>query len=207
MILDIPSNTVHPTDTHSYCEADLLQMDTPMHSDSPPAYESAIAGTSVGAPLVSPSSQFTILMIPSASSPKDAGPQSTQPKGPPLMVAGPPQPTYGATASEATVYHYQDPHTGLTVASLLPPDHPQMVCLQAGQHVPESRYGFLGAFVLCFTSRKSSWTDLVLWLCLFCWTGVLAAIVWFPLGIGLCLLDRRVRCQRCGESIEDGICS
>ena len=39
------------------------------------------------------------------------------------------------------------------------------------------------------------------------WTGVLAAIVWFPLGIGLCLLDRRVRCQRCGESLEDGLCS
>ena len=40
-----------------------------------------------------------------------------------------------------------------------------------------------------------------------CLTGVLAAIVWFPLGIGLCLLDRRVRCQRCGESLEDGLCS
>jgi len=141
MILDIPTSA----------------MDTPLPSDSPPAYESAIAGTSV------------------ASSPKDVGPQSTQPKAPPLMVAGPPQPTYGAIA-----YHYQDPRTGQTFASLLPPDHPQMICLQAGQHVPESRYGFL---------------------------GVLAAIVWFPLGIGLCLLDRRVRCQRCGESLEDGLCS
>ncbi|KAI9437464.1 hypothetical protein H4582DRAFT_1815410 [Lactarius indigo] len=86
---------------------------------------------------------------------------------------------YGAITSEATVYHYQDPRTGQPFASLLPPDHPRMVCLQAGQHVPESRYGFL---------------------------GVLAAIVWFPLGIGLCLLDRRVRCQRCGESLEDGLC-
>ena len=62
-----------------------------------------------------------------------------------MMVAGPTQPTYGAIASEAIVYNYQDPRTGLTFASLLPPDHPQMVCLQAGQHVPESRYGFLGA--------------------------------------------------------------
>jgi hypothetical protein len=70
------------------------------------------------------------------------------------MVAGPPQPTYGATASEATVYHYQDPHTGLTVASLLPPDHPQMVCLQAGQHVPESRYGFLGALLCGMLEKK-----------------------------------------------------
>ncbi|KAF8267675.1 hypothetical protein EI94DRAFT_1771822 [Lactarius quietus] len=131
--------------------------DTPIHSDNPPAYESAVAGTS--------------------AAPKDDGPQSTQPKVPPMMVAGDP---YGATTSEAIVYRYHDPRTGQTVASLLPPDHPQMVCLQAGQHVPESRFGFL---------------------------GVLAAIFWFPLGIGLCLLDRRVRCQRCGESLEDGICS
>ena len=63
------------------------------------------------------------------------------------MIAHPT--TYGATASEATVYHYQDPRTGQTIASLLPPDHPQMVCLQAGQHVPESRYGFIGAFFFC----------------------------------------------------------
>jgi Uncharacterized conserved protein (DUF2367) len=37
--------------------------------------------------------------------------------------------------------------------------------------------------------------------------GVIAAIMWFPLGIGLCLLDRRVQCKRCGESIEEGICN
>ena len=37
--------------------------------------------------------------------------------------------------------------------------------------------------------------------------GVLAAIIWFPLGIALCLLDRRVRCERCGETLEDGLCS
>jgi len=137
--------------------------DTPTPSDNPPAYESTIVGTS---------------MAPSPS--KDVGPHSTQPKVLPLMVAGPPHAMYGAVASGATVYHYQDPRTGQPFASLLPPDHPQMVCAQAGQHIPESRYGFL---------------------------GVLAAIVWFPLGIGLCLLDRRVRCQRCGESLEDGICS
>jgi len=135
--------------------------DTPIHSDNPPAYESAIVGTGVAPP------------------PKDVGPHNTQPKVPPLMVAGP-HVMYGATTSEPMVYHYQDQRTGQPFASLLPPDHPQMVCLQAGQHVPESRYGFL---------------------------GVLAAIMWFPLGIGLCLLDRRVRCERCGESLEDGLCS
>ena len=176
-------------------------LDTPMHSDNPPpAYESAIGGTSVGAPFSYLHPHHTDEL--SVSSPKDAGPQSTQPKAPPLMVAHPT--TYGAIASEATVYHYQDPRTGQTVASLLPPDHPQMVCLQAGNHVPESRYGFLGAF--CFALRffkKGHGTDFVA----VAVAGVLAAIVWFPLGIGLCLLDRRVRCQRCGESLEDGICS
>lgn len=37
-------------------------------------------------------------------------------------------------------------------------------------------------------------------------TGVLAAIFWFPLGIGLCLLDKRVQCIRCGQVIDEGIC-
>jgi len=95
------------------------------------------------------------------------------------MLAGGPQVIYGATSSEPTVYYYQDPRTGQRVASLLPPDHPQMVCLQTGTHIPDTRYGCL---------------------------GVLAAIIWFPLGIVLCLLDRRVRCERCGETLEDGLC-
>lgn len=37
-------------------------------------------------------------------------------------------------------------------------------------------------------------------------TGILAAIIWFPLGIGLCLLDKRVKCQRCGLVLENGVC-
>lgn len=63
------------------------------------------------------------------------------------MLTGGPSNMYGATAPgpQATVYYYQDPRTGQRVASLLPPDHPQMVCLQAGEHVRETRYGFLGA--------------------------------------------------------------
>jgi hypothetical protein len=43
--------------------------------------------------------------------------------------------------------------------------------------------------------------------CVLVHLGVIAAIVWFPLGIGLCLLDRRVQCKRCGEAIEEGLCS
>lgn len=37
-----------------------------------------------------------------------------------------------------------NPATGERVASLLPPDHPEMVCLQAGGHVAQTRYGLLG---------------------------------------------------------------
>ncbi|KAG1752834.1 hypothetical protein EDB19DRAFT_1903221 [Suillus lakei] len=80
---------------------------------------------------------------------------------------------------QPTVYHYQNPLTGEHVASLLPPDHPEMICLQQGGHVNETKFGIL---------------------------GILAAIIWFPLGIGLCLLDRRVKCKRCGIIIDDGIC-
>ncbi len=31
-------------------------------------------------------------------------------------------------------------------------------------------------------------------------------VFWLPLGIGLCLLDRRIRCHRCGIALEKGIC-
>ncbi|TFK66541.1 hypothetical protein BDN72DRAFT_823307 [Pluteus cervinus] len=77
------------------------------------------------------------------------------------------------------VYHYTNLATNEQIASLLPPDHPEMICLQTGTHVPETKYGLL---------------------------GILAAIFWFPLGIGICLLDRRVRCTRCGLMIDEGIC-
>ncbi|KAF8527431.1 hypothetical protein BU17DRAFT_39513 [Hysterangium stoloniferum] len=78
----------------------------------------------------------------------------------------------------STVYHYVNPTTGERVSSVLPPDTPEMICLQEGQHIQRTRFGLL---------------------------GVLAAVFWFPLGIGLCLLDRRVTCERCGRTITDGI--
>ncbi|KAF5328828.1 hypothetical protein D9619_011682 [Psilocybe cf. subviscida] len=78
-----------------------------------------------------------------------------------------------------TVFNYVNARTGETVVSLLPPNHPEMICIQTG-HEKETQYGLL---------------------------GVLAAIIWFPLGIGLCLLDRRVKCKRCGMMIQDGVCS
>jgi hypothetical protein len=93
---------------------------------------------------------------PSGKSPSS---QDTQPKGPELMLANSPQTMYGATdASQATVFYYQDPRTGQRVASLLPPDHPQMVCLQSGEHVAETRYGFLGALCLRALFIDRVWT-------------------------------------------------
>ncbi|KIK00224.1 hypothetical protein K443DRAFT_679314 [Laccaria amethystina LaAM-08-1] len=78
-----------------------------------------------------------------------------------------------------TVYNYTNPRTGERIVSLLPPNHPEMICLQEGMHLPHTKYGLF---------------------------GILAAVFWFPLGIGLCLLDRRVRCSRCGLHIDNGIC-
>ena len=107
------------------------------------------------------------------------------PHFPEPQAAGPSSPSYPMQPSSiprmppTTVYNYVNPQTGEQIASLLPPDHPQMVCLQQGQHLRETKYGLL---------------------------GVLAAVFWFPLGVGLCLLDRRVRCKRCGASLDEGIC-
>lgn len=42
-----------------------------------------------------------------------------------------------------TVFNYLNPHTGETVVSLLPPNHPEMICLQTG-HEKETQYGLLG---------------------------------------------------------------
>lgn len=112
------------------------------------------------------------------------------------MIAGPSYIPQQHGACSPTVYHYVNPKTGEHVTSLLPPDHPEMICLQEGQHVTETKYGLLGMFlVVPFVSGADSAI-----------LGVLAAIFWFPLGIGLCLLDRRVRCRRCGIAIQDGMC-
>ncbi|CAL1706875.1 unnamed protein product [Somion occarium] len=96
---------------------------------------------------------------------------------PPPSPGGPSRPPLHMPPTR--VYNYVNPNTHEHVASLLPPDHPQMVCLQEGRHVRETRFGLL---------------------------GILAAVFWFPLGIGLCLLDRRVKCKRCGLVIDEGFC-
>ena len=71
-------------------------------------------------------------------------------QAPAYVIAGPSYTTQPPYTPAPVVYHYMNPMTHENVASLLPPNHPEMVCLQAGQHVPKTRYGILGAFLLCF---------------------------------------------------------
>lgn len=127
--------------------------------------------------------------------PPTSPPPSTQNPQKPLL-AGQKRPSYtappnmnrGAAGGPGTtaqtgpgggpIYHYQNPVTGQTVSSPLPPDHPAMQCLQQGRHVPgPTHFGLL---------------------------GIVVAIVLFPVGLlGLCI-DRRVQCERCGEMLNDG---
>lgn len=112
--------------------------------------------------------------------------------GPPIEMK---EPSNSGGPSMPMVHHYINPTTNEHITSLLPPDHPEMVCLQAGSHLRRSEFGFLG----------KPQSELCVTLLIAIGTGVLAAIVWFPLGIGLCLLDRRVKCRRCGAILDGGI--
>ncbi|KAF9467450.1 hypothetical protein BDZ94DRAFT_1185987 [Collybia nuda] len=139
--------------------------------ENPPSYDYAVENVNEVAPPPNPKPTPPPLDIkhpPSMESPSPHG-----------YVVGPSHSTQPGFIQSPTVYHYTHPATQEHVVSLLPPDHPEMICLQAGAHVPHTNYGIL---------------------------GILAAVFWFPLGIGLCLLDRRVRCTRCGAMLNDGIC-
>ena len=43
-----------------------------------------------------------------------------------------------------TIYNYVNPRTGEHLVSLLPPGHPEMICLQEGEHIRDTQYGILG---------------------------------------------------------------
>lgn len=101
------------------------------------------------------------------------------PKPAPMMLGASPAPgVYNAPvpitrAGSVTVYHYIHPVTQQRIDSLLPPSHPEMQCLQHG-HIPHTRFGI---------------------------AGILAAIFWFPLGLGCLLIDKDTRCTRCKKVI------
>ncbi|EMD37349.1 hypothetical protein CERSUDRAFT_83127 [Gelatoporia subvermispora B] len=75
------------------------------------------------------------------------------------------------------VYSYMNPKTGEQIVSYLPPYHPEMVCVQKGEHVEQTKYG-------C--------------------AGLTLAFLFFPLGIGFCMLDRKIKCKRCGRLLDAG---
>jgi len=145
------------------------------YTDTPPTYEVAVEETN-GIIRVHPQPldqkippQDPVVVYQSFQSSQSPVPNAN-------IVAGSSVPSPGIPSMPQTrVYHYVNPNNGNRITSLLAPDHPEMVCLQQGAHVEETKFGFL---------------------------GIVAAIVWFPLGIGLCLLDRTVTCKRCGAVIK-----
>ncbi|KAI0630288.1 hypothetical protein C8Q77DRAFT_1063664 [Trametes polyzona] len=154
MIVD-PSTTLMAKDISQDEQGQPLQ--------APPSYDAAV-GNAYGPYVPESAAKAQDIKVPPPSDPYSAG----QPMSPQM-----------GQMPATTVYNYIDPHTGERVVSLLPPDHPQMVCLQEGGHVARSKFGIL---------------------------GILAAVFWFPLGVGLCLLDRKVYCERCGVTIDEGVC-
>lgn len=117
---------------------------------------------------------FSGALAASTSASKPASKPAAIPPNPVSPSPGPATPF-----AQPQMHYYENPMTGHVLASPLPPDHPEMQCLQAGGHVAgATRWGIL---------------------------GVLAAVFWFPLGIGLCLLDRRVVCRRCGVILDGGL--
>ncbi|KAL0956667.1 hypothetical protein HGRIS_002798 [Hohenbuehelia grisea] len=154
----------------------ILPHDTTMQPstmDTPPPYQPTETGTSdhdeeISKPRHAPSDQKTPPfpdiepMLVNISSNSASGPSRTT------------QPAFIPTPQ---IYRYVNPDGSMT-DSLLPPSHPEIICLQNG-HELQTNYGLL---------------------------GILVAVFWFPLGVGLCLLDRRVKCARCGHVLNDGVC-
>lgn len=114
-------------------------------SDNPPSYEFLTAQTtnsSVSSHCIVLNPWFTPTLDeqPLPISDKGARPVR-QPSTPPVSaVHNRPAPM----TQQPVVYHYQNPTTGEHLASLLPPDHPEMVCLQQGGHLNETKFGILG---------------------------------------------------------------
>ncbi len=79
----------------------------------------------------------------------DKAPPAPEPSPAYMMVPGPSsyhtQPVHDGQTP--IVYRYVHPETGEQIASLLPPNHPEMMCLQSG-HVPHTSYGILGMWLL-----------------------------------------------------------
>ncbi|EMD37350.1 hypothetical protein CERSUDRAFT_83128 [Gelatoporia subvermispora B] len=162
--------TMTPSQTHDINDRPVVAQQ-PVTDQPPPSYEQAVdAGKG-------PYSANTLqdAKDPYGKIPPDFPQLQDASAGEPSGSSSPPIPTM----PPRMVYNYVNPNTGEHIVSYLAPEHPEMVCLQAGEHVTVTHYG---------------------------WLGILAAVFWFPWGIGCCLMDRKVRCKRCGRLLDAGIC-
>ncbi|OBZ67185.1 hypothetical protein A0H81_12781 [Grifola frondosa] len=106
-------------------------------SQAPPPYDVAMSNVTSSGPFVAQSAH--------------KGQDVKVPAQSPGSAAGPP-PQFPSMPS-TTVYNYVNPVTHEHIVSLLPPDHPQMICLQQGGHVPHSHFGLLGILAAIFGSH------------------------------------------------------
>jgi hypothetical protein len=74
------------------------------------------------------------------------------------MIAGPSYIPQQQGVFSPTIFHYVNPRTGEHVTSLLPPDNPEMVCLQEGGHLAETKFGLFGIFACLLLLRGSDST-------------------------------------------------
>ena len=140
-------------------------------SGLPPSYESA---TYANGQFDNHYSQLKLTRLTASKYPVDIKQQPLpQPEPTSPMIAMHNTPVPATQAGAVTVYHYIHPTTQQRIDSLLPPSHPEMQCLQHG-HIPRTRFGV---------------------------AGILAAIFWFPLGLGCLLIDKDTRCERCKKVI------
>jgi hypothetical protein len=128
------------------------------HADQPPSYDAA---TTAGGP--SPRFADAALPVAGPSTALGAGDKKApllgandkkapaSPPRSPLPLAAPsfpmPMPAPLMSPGGTRVYRYQHPVTGDVITSLLPPDHPQMVCLQEGRHMGSTSFGLIGAWI------------------------------------------------------------
>ena len=112
--------------------------------DSPPSYDAATDACELHAP--TSRYVFTHLsnVVPAdKNKPRAVAPPATNESQSlaPYSTSTTTQPT---RVPSPTVYNYTNPRTGERIVSLLPPNHPEMICLQEGMHVPHTKYGLLG---------------------------------------------------------------
>ena len=130
---------------------------TQLPTQAPPSYETVVGngGHSAYIPLhrVFPLSQTRSSPVSGQYIPESAA-KAQDVKVPMLptpntyQVAGPP-PSQAGQPPATVVYNYVNPLTGERIVSLLPPDHPQMICLQQGGHDTSSKFGILGESPRC----------------------------------------------------------